>query len=383
MKSIGHRIGELLNYKVISIIAAGSVFLPYVFTVIILAVLALYVICNKDTRKYIIVNKYTKILIAFYFLTFTISIIYQNWIGIVVGVAVALVTILGLYIRSVITSELYEKILNLICILSLTGTSCAISEKFIIPIFYPAYSTNRASAAFFYPNYFGTIVGTVIIICAYKVLTRQGPKWFYYLIAFMNVVSMYLCQSMFAWVEVFLGVAVLLVLLKKHTLLSIWLFGAAIGGFVIFVLDINIIPRLSDAEVTTMLRFKIWDNALKHIRKTPILGNGFMTYWYITKNNIIVIPHAHSIYLDMIMNFGIAGSSLLLWYLISYYKKVVYTCFKEKKTQINSLIIAVSIVAIVHGITDVTLLWIQTLPLFIFILAGYGVYEKNTSKNLS
>ncbi len=376
MKTLSHRIGVLLNNKNIAIFAASSVFLPYVFTAIILVILAIYVLVVKEKRQMIFVHPGSKILLIFFAFILIIPCIYQNWIGVVVGIAVFLATMLALFLRSTMTSALYEKILTLICILSLTGTSCAISEKFIIPLFYESYRTNRASAAFFYPNYFGTIIGTVIIICAYKVLTRQGPKWFYYMIAFMNVISMYLCQSMFAWVEVFLGVAVLLVILKKHQLLSLWLFCAAIGVFTIFVLDINIIPRLDDAGLTTLLRFKIWKGAITQIEKTPLLGHGFMSYLYITKDYKNVIPHAHSIYLDSVMNFGVIGVLLLINYFVHYYKSVIKTCFSEKKTAITSLIIAVTIVALVHGMTDVTLLWIQTLPLFFFVLAGYGSYEK-------
>jgi hypothetical protein len=77
------------------------------------------------------------------------------------------------------------------------------------------------------------------------------------------------------------------------------------------------------------------------------------------------------------MNFGVIGVILLINYFVHYYKAVIRTCFHEKKTAITSLIIAVTVVALVHGTTDVTLLWIQTLPLFFVVLAGYGSYEKN------
>jgi Lipid A core - O-antigen ligase and related enzymes len=321
----------------------------------------------------------SKIMMLFFAFAIIVPALYRNWIGVVVAIGVMFAMILGMFLRSIMTKPLFEKILTLICVLSLTGTSCAISEKFIIPLFDKTYYSHRASAAFFYPNYFGTIIGTVIIICAYKVLTRQGRKWFYYMIAGFNVVSMYLCESMFAWVEVFLGVAVLLVVLKMHRLLAIWLFTATVALFSIFVLNLDIIPRLSDAEVTTMMRLQIWQLALKQIIKSPLIGPGFMSFLYVYKDSKLgfLAPHAHSIYLDLLMNFGIIGTILFLWYFVCYYKSVIKIGIVEKKTSITSLIIAVTIVALVHGIIDVTLLWIQTLPLFLIILSGIGAYEKD------
>jgi O-antigen ligase len=230
---------------------------------------------------------------------------------------------------------------------------------------------------FFYPNYFGTIISTVIIICAYKVLTRQGKKWFYYVIAFMNMISLYLCESMFAWVEVFLGVAVLLLLLKKHRLLSIWLLMASVASFMIIVLNINIIPRLSQAEVTTESRFKIWEFAIQQIKNSPLFGHGFMSYIYTDKKRHLgdLVPHSHSLYLELLLNFGVVGTGLFLWYFIRYYMSVIKVCFIKKRVLINSLILAVTIAALVHGIVDITLMWIQTLPLFLIILAGLGTSE--------
>ena len=243
---------------------------------------------------------------------------------------------------------------------------------------------NRASAMFFYPNYFGNIISIVIIICAYKVLTRQGKKWFYYIIAFMNVISLYLCESMFAWVEIFLGVAVLLFLLDMHRLLAIWLLMATVASFVIIVLDVNIIPRLSQAEVTTEIRFKIWDFAIKQIKEAPLFGHGFMSFLYTDTEQQLgfLVPHSHNIILELLLDFGIVGTVLFLWYFVKYYITLIKTHLSQDKTWITSLIFAISAAAMVHGLVDLTLMWIQTLPLFLFILAGLGAYEKTSPTKL-
>ncbi len=376
---IKRRLSDYLTNTNILVITAGSIFLPYILAGIILLSIAIYVTFSKNTRKLIFIHNDNKILFLFLAYIIMIPLIYGNWLGIIVGLAVILAVFLALFLQSIMTGILYEKALRLVCIMSIAVTSCAIIEKIVIQITGQSYSTQRISAVYLHPNYFGTIVATVIIICAYKVLTRQGQKWFYYTVALLNVVSLYLCESMFAWVEVFLGIAVLLVILKKHRLLAVWFFAAALACFVMFDMDINIIPRLSDVEVTLRIRLRIWNTAIRQIKSEPFFGHGFMSFLFLKQSYYQkkVIPHSHSLFLETLENFGIVGTVLLLRYVVQYYKSVIKLCFKEHKTLITSLILAVTVATLAHGITDITLLWIQTLPLFLIILAGYGVYEKN------
>ncbi len=375
---------KLLTNTNIVMAVATAIFLPYIISAIVLVVLSIFIVVNEHTRKLILIHKGSKVLILFFAYGIFISCIYQNWIGVIVGFAIALGFVLGLYLRSVMTSILFEKILTMICYYSIVGTIWALVETFIIPIFIKGYKVDRASAMFFYPNYFGNIVSIVIIICAYKVVTRQGKIGTYYIIAFMNVISLYLCKSMFAWVEIFLGVAVLLIVLKKHKFLAIWLIMATIGSFAILVLNIGLIPRLYQAELTTEIRFKIWDFAILQIKNAPFLGHGFMSYMYLDKEHHLgtLTTHSHSITLELLMNFGIVGTGLFLWYFIQYSKTLFKVSLAKNKTMIYSLIFAILAASLVHGFVDLTLMWIQTLPLFLIILAGLGVYE-NTSKKSS
>lgn len=374
-----HRINSYLTDKNIVIMTSISIFLPFIFTAIIIAFITTYIVINKRTRQLIFVHKGSKILALFFAYSLLIPFYYKNWIGVIIGLGVIIALILELFLRSVMTSELFESALTLICYLSFISTSSAISEKFLIPLLVKDYSVGRISAMFLHPNYFGTIASMVIIICAYKELTRQGQKWIYYLIASVNVISIYLCQSMFAWVDVFLGIAVLLIILKKHRLLAIWFFAATIAAFTILVLNINIIPRLSDAELTTRLRVEIWELAIEEIKKAPFIGHGFLSFSFLNQKYYLesLIPHAHSLYLEFVLNFGIVGTILLLWYFVKYFISVLKICFNEKKVLITSLILAITASVLLHGVIDVTILWIQTLPLYLIILAGYGAYEKS------
>lgn len=362
----------------IATFTAAAIFLPYILSTIVLIFLSIYVIANKQTRQMILAKNDSKVMRVLMGYVLVVPLVYRNWIGLAAGIGVLLAVILGLYLRCIMTKSLFERILTLICEFSLTSVGYAVIES-ITNIISDGRYNHRISAVFFHPNYFGTIVGTVIIICAYKVLTKQSKKWFYYMTAGLNVISMYLCKSMFVWVEVFIGVAVLLVILKRHRLLSLWLFVAAIGGFLILCMDVSIIPRLYDVEVTLRLRKQIWELTVDQIKSSPLFGHGLYSFIYLfdcTYHNQ-VIPHSHNIYLDMMLNFGLFGTGLFLWCAVKFYKSVFTVCFKEKNAMITSLILAVTAAALIHGITDITLLWVQTLPLFLLILSGLGAFERN------
>jgi O-antigen ligase len=298
--------------------------------------------------------------------------------GILVGIGMIMAIIFGLFLRSVMTRELFERQLNLVCVMSLTSAVYAVIEQ-LTNIIFDGRRSHRVASVFSHPNYFGTIIGTVIIICAYKLLTKQENKVFYSIVAAANVVGMYLCKSMSVWMEVFLGVLVLLVVRKRYKLLALWLSAAVLGLFLIFGLKLDLIPRLSVMETTVGIREEIWRLAINKIIAEPWFGHGFMSFRFLChaayRGN--AIPHSHNIFLDMLLNFGIVGSALFFLFIIMYYISLLKLRFQEKNVTISSLILAVTVAALFHGLTDLTLLWIQTFPLFLLILSGLGADEKN------
>jgi len=182
-------------------------------------------------------------------------------------------------------------------------------------------------------------------------------------------------MSMFAWIEVFIGILILLALLHKHRLLAIWVIAGAIAAFLIFGLDLRLLPRLSVVDVTLRMRQQIWEQAINTIKEAPLLGHGLLSYGYlfgvIYHGNLV--PHAHNILIDMLLNFGLVGTLMFACYFARYYYDLVKEWLSNNKNSENLvLIFAVSVAALIHGMTDITLLWIQTLPLFLLILAGYG-----------
>jgi O-antigen ligase len=375
--AIKHRFELAFTNKTIIKCTAISVFLPYQLTTVILAFLSIFILTNKDTRQWVFIHRGTRMLKLFFILVLTVSFFYHNWLGFLVGVGMILALTLGLYLRSIMTRDLFEQVLIMICTLSLTSTGYAILEA-AMNVLREGVNKHRIAAGFYHPNYFGTIAATVIIICAYKILSNKENNLFYYFVAVMNVISLYLCESMFAFIEVFIGVTILLVLFKRYRLLAAWAALAAIGAFLIFNLNIDLIPRLNDVSVTFKMRREIWRLTIEQIKRDPLFGHGFMSFRYLYDANSPYkqFVHSHSIYLDSLLNFGVVGAALFLWYFIRYYISVIKAYNKKGNGTTAALIFALTAAALVHGVTDLTLFWIQTLPLFLIILAGQGPEEK-------
>lgn len=368
------KIENVLTDTNLVLITAASIFLPYMIAGVILIVVAIYITLNRQTREVCLANKTIRGILYFQLFFQAVSLIYGNWMGVIGGFVFSLAAILGIFQYQTMTSELYEKSLKIMCIFSCFSTVYALVEKALISIDYLRYE--RVCSIFFYPNYFATISATVVLICAYKLLTGQRDRKIYYLAIFMNLINIYLSQSMFGWVEVIAGISVMLFVLKYYKLLYSFTGIAAVGIGLILLINPDIIPRISEANITLGMRFQIWQDALAFIKDAPLLGKGTMTYAYTTLQMGRLVPHSHNILLESILNYGLIGSLVLFSAFGKFLLDIVRKCIYQKNTLITSLILGVTGAALVHGMTDVTLMWLQTMPLFVFILAGAGALQK-------
>lgn len=374
------RLNTVLSDQNIIYICVTSIFLPYFFTACIIVAAALYLLINPDTRKRIFVHKGSLMLLPFFALSLIVPIVYKNWLGAAGGLALMLIMILALFFRSAMKKRIYEHVLSLICLYSIPMTVIAIIERVMFQPGTPSYFY-RSQAIFFNANYFATIMGTVIVICAYKVITGKGQSIIFYGIAAFSGISIYLCGSLFVWVEIFVGVASFLLLKKRHKMLSMLLFLAGIFCILIY-LDVGIVPRISESFITTGRRVEIWSTALGAIKDAPFFGKGLMTYFHVFKDYPGSFPsqHSHNMYIDPILNFGVVGTAFFLVYFINYYKTAFYSRKVDSQgsgKDITSLILSITIAVLVHGMIDITVLWVQTGLLMVILMGGLGVSERS------
>lgn len=341
--------------------------------------LSVYLLISPRTRGRIFVHEGSKFLLPFFALTLIVPLLYQNWLGVLCGLGLILILIIGLFVRSAMTRDIFEHMVTLVCLLSVPMTIVAIIEMLLMqPHFDGLY---RCFTVFMNPNYFATITGTVIILCGYKVVSHQGHPFLFYGIAAFNLISIYLCGSLFVWVEIFIGVATLLLLMRRHHMLSALLLTAGCFCILLYCFP-DLIPRLSESHITTERREEIWITAAKAIGDAPFFGHGVLSYAFVHSNypGSYSTTHAHSIYLDPLLNFGLVGTALLLIYFVQYYRKIL-RCIKESACpKIAVLICALTMATLVHGTTDVTILWVQTGLLMILLMGGLGASERSIQR---
>lgn len=389
---------NLLDDRHIVLGAACSLFLPYVITAAVLLFLSIYVLVRSRTRNLIFAYRESFVALLFGLLTSVTSVYYQNWLGLVAGLGFTLVLLFGLYLRAVMTRALFERVLSDVSAMSLLGIGFALIERVAMNYFDFTFAP-QCRSIYFNPNYFGTMCSLVIIICAYKVITRQGSRRIFFILAAVNALGIYLCKSMFAIVEVLVGLAVLLIMARRHRVLIVALILSTVAAFVIFMrpdLLTHIIPRIGEAGKTFDLRVRIWDASAQAVGTAPLFGRGALSYHHLCRQfaetgswpafdptfapHLWKTYHAHNILLDWLLNFGVVGTALLGVYFLGWVVSLLRNHRRHVSPVASSLILAAAASTLVHGLVDVTVFWLQTGPLFMLLLSGLGVLEKTADE---
>ena len=147
---------------------------------------------------------------------------------------------------------------------------------------------------------------------------------------------------------------------------------------VYFVFNPSKFPRVDNIIAYFGTRQGIWDVAIANIKTHPLFGEGPMTYWHIYKAyNGHPTEHAHSIYLDPLLCFGIIGILTILPFIIENIKRL----YRLWKTQIDktlvALIISFTVMIFVHGMLDYTIFFVQTGFLYLLIASSFDIYKES------
>lgn len=378
---------SLLNIKITKsdvnavYICAAAPFLPYYLTSAVLIALTLFIIVSGRIRTHIFRHSGSVFLPAFLVLTLTTGIIYKNLLGCVSSFAFFCIIIIALYLRTVMRKEIFEKALDIACV---AGGICALvcaAEKLINfkSASYRCFGdffSDIFTSFYFNPNYLGSLMAAVIIICAYKVILKKGDKKVYYAAAVLCLTAVYFSGSLFALVEIFIGLSFLLLLAKKHRLLAALLITAAFGATMVLLVP-ELLPRLAEATVTGNNRVMIWSLAIKSIPKSVIFGRGFFGYYVISNATpgAYITTHAHNIVIEFLLSFGIVGSGLFITFFVFFFKRAAILQTYLKRKSMLTLTFAVTAAVLVHSMVDLTFLWVQTALLYSVIFAGIGCDE--------
>ena len=392
-----------LDDKLIAILAV-SLFFHYAISALVILGLATYVLIKKNIFKSMKTMISSYALLSFTIYLLITSIINQNWLGALISVGMFFMFIDVIYYRNYIHKKLFEDILDLMILMSILCVVIAFFEQ----IFYLVSLENmnnffdisnkaseRVHTFFFNANYYAMMILFVEAFCVYKMIDSKKNRKYYILVAIINILALYLTGSRIVWVGLFATWLVMFVVSwKKPAIIATLAFGVTTVMATIFKLPL--IPRLLEYGITLDRRQVIYETAFIMMKDTWLFGKGPLTYYfsydkylddYIAKygsENLgklgISSQHAHSMFLEPFISFGVVGSIIFGVYLVAQFRRIWHIHKLKLNRSLITLIIG-SVVAVFSSNTiDFSIFWIQTGTLFLIILGSVDIYRKQFKK---
>lgn len=357
--------------KIFAFCTVVSIFMPFYITGVAMVAGAIYVAASRERRAWALAEPYSRMLLTAVAAWTLISLLYQNFYGAGISLLLTAVLFVMFYLRSFMTQRLFNTLMDVACLASISTTVIAVGQI----VYYEGIgSVERAESVCFNPNYYGMLMEFMAIIALYRGFGNPKFRKFYGLVIASALVGIYLCASISAAAAVFAGVLLFLLLRGRYR--CFWLF-AAIGVLAalaaLTVLPI-IFPRASDADHSMDQRLSIWFTALQGIRQHLFFGQGPMTYEMIyTQFSGYATHHAHNLFLDTVLNYGLVGAGIIGFFAVTQVRVVLSRIRRGVSSSTGVLMLVLAFITVVHGMTDVTVLWIQTGAMFLLVYSSIGI----------
>ena len=346
--------------------AALSILLPDPIVAVLTLITAIFLLIRPSSRKRIITRPSFPVALALLPILVVPSIIYGYTFGIAAGLFGWSALVILIFAGSVMSVRLFSNVLDIFLAVSVVaavyGVYCQIMG--ILEI-------GRVGSIYENPNYYGYAIELTIIaaLCQYL---RKG-KLIYIALLVINLACNVLCDCRTAWVAILAAVTVFaLMYLRK-----LWILLAAGGAGIAFVFIARLIPSIGerltfdDISHSFSNRTTYWSNAWSWFLDRPIFGSGVSSYEPLSAlHGERVLAHAHSLYLDMLLDVGIVGTILFAVLAFLALKGMFARQPRERFDCFNCLIVAVLVATALHGITDAPIVGVSTALMFVLMLSG-------------
>lgn len=325
------------------------------------------------------------LLITFSLVSLLVSLFYQNYLGCLFALGIPLVWLVFGYIQDYLEPDTFEFILDLLIYISIYWALVGIFEEYHIlqrlnkgnfTLHIYSRRENRINSVFANANYYAMVIEFLIPIIFYKYTQTKSllKKISYLLISILNLIMLYYTGCRTGIMALIIGLLVYLILDKRYKTLIICSSFLLIS-LVILKLKPSYIPRISFLEKNLKMRQAIWTTSIQGIKKHFFLGQGPFTYLLsYQKYNGYITHHSHNIFLDFFMNYGLIGSLIGFSYLI---KQVTTKYYRLKSNQAHfALVVSLIVIVLIHGLFDVTIVFVQPIIIFGFILASWKVFNE-------
>ncbi|WP_276618101.1 O-antigen ligase family protein [Sharpea azabuensis] len=367
-------------------------FLPFYITLIIHAIELIILLKRGELVEAYKNTKASYFILFFCALLAIVSLFYQNYLGILVTVGILMLGSFAVYYRQHISAESFEFFMDTTLILSLVAALVAIIQYFIIlhrfnidgfELIIFNTPKNRVDSFYFNANYYAMMIEFWVGIAFYKILrlTQEEHVNFkkiggYCIIILINLFTLVLSGCRTAWPAMLAGLAIMLLFAHFYKLFGLIAAGGMASAGFLFTHK-SYIPRASNITKYLGVRQKIWRAAIASIKDHPLFGEGPLTYMHIWKQyNGHNTQHAHNIFLDPPLSFGIVGILMILPYLISCIKRTYITYKLHKNDTLVALIIGLIVMTYIHGLLDYTIFFIQTSFTLFMVISSFDIYRE-------
>ncbi len=315
-----------------------------------------------------------KALVAFGLLGAAVSLLRGNWLGLLASAGVLCVILAALYVRSIMTRPLLKRVIRTACVASMLCLPVA-----IIQLALSGNSSFRAPATFENPNYYAAILEFVFLVCVNQLMmpASRQEKLLYGMTLLANLVSLYICNCRSSLMVVMIVTPVLLIIHRRYRWAAVDMV-ASLAVLLLLKVEPSLFQRMEESGQDFLVRQSIWENALNGFLETPLLGRGPLGYIELAQaQGLTFRVHAHNVVLDLLLNYGLLGASLLA----VYFSGVGKTLWMLLKTQADNHLCAMALGLVtavaVHGMTDVTIFSLQVGLLFVLLIGCTGIYERD------
>ena len=383
MKSIGviEKLKSLSKQEGLLLGVILSIFLPFYLFVIIFISYLLWLVYTGEMKGILKRLSQHPVLLFFIAYSTAISLLAQNVMGVVSSVAMFLFAIFFYYYQSQLTPKFFRLTIEGILALSVLAAVFAalehfqIVKKFDYTFLSPrmqVWHQNRAEVAFFNPNYYGIICCFCIMIGFYLISTTK-LRWlriFSMIAIFANLFGLNFTQNRTAFPAIIFGAIIYLFTTIKNWR-AFWLSIGVFGVGLAFLFSSDLGVRMGTLDSSMEERVSIWNAGMALFKQNPFWGEGPLTYMHsFPRIGAPYHEHAHSIYIDTILSYGVVGTVLLGIASATPVRMLIDMSQVPSKRPILGLYLSFLTVVAVHGIFDLALFWIQSSFIFLLVMCS-------------
>lgn len=383
MKSIGviEKLKSLSKQEGLLLGVILSIFLPFYLFVIIFISYLLWLVYTGEMKGILKRLSQHPVLLFFIAYSTAISLLAQNVMGVVASVAMFLFAVFFYYYQAQLTPKFFRLTIEGILASSVLAAVFAalehfqIVKKFDYTFLSPrmqVWHQNRAEVAFFNPNYYGIICCFCIMIGFYLISTTK-LRWlriFSMIAIFANLFGLNFTQNRTAFPAIIFGAIIYLFTTIKNWR-AFWLSIGVFGVGLAFLFSSDLGVRMGTLDSSMEERVSIWNAGMALFKQNPFWGEGPLTYMHsFPRIGAPYHEHAHSIYIDTILSYGVVGTVLLGIASATPVRMLIDMSQVPSKRPILGLYLSFLTVVAVHGIFDLALFWLQSSFIFLLVMCS-------------